>query len=124
MDHSSIDKQTYIQQLLSGRKRVLLTSAASQRSLPFDHSVERFQHSCGDAGDEFVARMLSDLRALEAKRKMTELAAIRRALSRIEGGTCETCEHCGMEIADDHPKARPTATHGVDSQAARQRTYR
>ena len=84
MDHSSIDKQTYIQQLLSGRKRVLLTSAAAQRSLPFD---ERFQHSCGDAGDEFVARMLSDLRALEAKRKLTELAAIRRALSRMEGAT-------------------------------------
>lgn len=71
VDHSSIHKQTYIQQLLSGRKRVLVTSAAAQRSLPFDHSAERFQHSCGDAEDEFVARMLSDLRALEAKRKMT-----------------------------------------------------
>ena len=123
MDHSSIDRRTFVQQLLHGRERVLLTSAAAQRTLPFSDGAEAMNNAHGDAGDESVSFMLNDLRVLETNRQVAELAAIHRALIRIESGTYGTCERCGVEIAHERLKAQPTATSCVDCQRVRERTH-
>jgi DnaK suppressor protein len=67
--------------------------------------------------------MFGDLRTLAAKRELTELAAIRRALVRLEGGTYGTCDHCGAEIPTERLKAQPAATCCPSCQSVRERTY-
>jgi RNA polymerase-binding transcription factor DksA len=113
----SFDKQTFVQHLLRGRERVLLTSAAAQRSLPFDDSgVHRGSPDPLLAG-ESLADMLDDLRG----REVSELAAIRRALARVEGGTYGRCVRCGVEIGAARLQAQPAATHCVHCLSVRER---
>lgn len=48
----------------------------------------------------------------------SEIAQIRRALLRIDGGTYGTCANCGGEIARDRLRARPIATRCIKCAAA------
>jgi len=113
----SFDKQTVVQHLLRGRERVLLTSAAAQRSLPFDDpGVHRGSPDPLLPGQS-LASMLDDLRG----RELSELAAIRRALARVEGGTYGSCACCGVQIGAARLQAQPAATHCVHCLSVRER---
>lgn len=118
----SFDKQTFVQHLLRGRERVLLTSAAAQRSLPFDDSGAHWRSSDAEFADQSLTMMLDDLRRLEARRDVSELAAIRRALARVEGGTYGRCDCCGAEIGAARLQAQPAATHCLHCLSATERT--
>jgi DnaK suppressor protein len=118
VDYSSVDKQSFVQHLLRGRERVLLTSAAAQRSLPFGNSGLPRHGSREHASDEAIRSMAGNARAIEAKRQVWELAAITRALVRLEGGTYGRCESCGVDIPTERLKAQLTATHCIECERA------
>lgn len=123
MDHSSIDRTTSIEQLLLGHERVLLEEVCAQRKRSFQEAAESVNDAHGDPGDESVAIMFADLRVLEAERDIAELSAIQRALSRIKDETYGACDECDAEIDYERLKVQPTATHCIDCQRRRERTY-
>jgi hypothetical protein len=69
-----------IEQLLRGRKRVLLEGVAVRDSRPFDERYAGENLGVGDMGDESVAIASTGLRVLEAERDLVELRAIEAAL--------------------------------------------
>jgi DnaK suppressor protein len=123
MDQSCIDRKTFIQQLLLGRESVLHSEVCAQRRRPFQESETTVNEAHGDEGDESVAIMCADLRVIEAERDIAELSAIHDALERMEDGTFGKCEECGVDIDFERLKAQPIATHCIDCQRLRERTY-
>ena len=105
------------------RQRVLQGEVADQRSRTAEEGNENALGGVGDAGDESVLRMMTDLHLHEAGRDLEELREIESALQRIESGDYGECEECGNEIGYARLEAQPTATRCVECQAQHEKTY-
>src|SRR5918993_1100580 len=93
------DKQ--LQKLKKGlleRQRVLVGEVNDQRSQAAADGNEDAMGGVGDAGDESVVRMMTDLHLQEAGRDLEELRDIDAALQRIDTKDYGDCEECGNEI--------------------------
>ena len=77
----------------------------------------------GDAGDESVLRMVTDLHLQEAGRDVEELRDIDAALERIEAGEYGQCEQCGNDIGHARLEVQPTATRCIECQSQFEKTY-
>lgn len=105
------------------RQRVLQGEVADQRSRTAEEGNEHALGGVGDAGDESVLRMMTDLHLHEAGRDLEELREIEAALQRMEAGGYGDCEECGNEIGYARLEAQPTATRCVECQAQHEKTY-
>ena len=117
------DKQmkTLREQMLE-RQRVLVGELNEQRSLTAEEGNEDAL-VVGDAGDESVARMVTDLHLQEAGRDLEELRDIDGALQRLEDRSYGQCEQCGNEIGYPRLQAQPTATRCIECQAQYEKTH-
>jgi RNA polymerase-binding protein DksA len=77
----------------------------------------------GDAGDESVVRMITDLDITEAGRDVEELRDIDAALERMNDGTYGDCETCGQDIGFPRLDAQPTATRCIADQEKFEKTF-
>ena len=77
----------------------------------------------GDAGDESVLRMITDLDITEAGRDVEELRDIDAALRRIDDGSYGMCDDCGQEIGFPRLEVQPTATRCIADQEKFEKTF-
>ena len=118
------EKQTAkLKQRLLERQRVLTEEVSVQRAQTAEDGNEEASGGPGDAGDESVMRMQTDLHLQEAGRDLEELRDIDAALQRIEAGSYEHCDACGDEIGYARLDAQPTALRCVRCQAQHEKTY-
>ena len=78
--------------------------------------IERDLAEPPDADSSERAVQMEDDDALEGQAAVisNEIAAIRRALERIEDGSYGECVRCGNEIAEGRLEARPEASLCID----------
>src|SRR5688572_996402 len=118
------DKQLQkLKQQLLDRQRLLVEEVSEQRSQAAEEGTEEAMGGVGDAGDESVARMATDLHLQEAGRDLEELHDIEAALQRIEDGSYGDCEQCGSEIGYPRLEAQPTATRDIECQSNWEKTH-
>lgn len=77
----------------------------------------------GDAGDESVLRMNTDLDIQEASRDVEELNYIDAALRRMDDGSYGLCQECGQEIGFPRLQVQPTALRCIADQEKYEKTY-
>lgn len=112
-----------LKQSMLERSRVLQGEVADQRSRTAEDGNDGALGGVGDAGDESVLRMMTDLHLQEAGRDLEELRDIEASLQRMEAGDYGECEECGNEIGFARLEAQPTATRCVECQAQHEKTY-
>src|SRR5687767_12558454 len=105
------------------RQRVLTEEVSAQRTQAAEEGNEDAMGGPGDAGDESVVRMVTDMHLQEAGRDLEELRAIDSALARIEDGSYGHCEECGTEIEYARLEAQPTALRCLECQAVFEKTH-
>lgn len=118
--------QKQIEQLrkkLIDRQRMLVSEVREKREQAAAEGNEDAIGVVGDAGDESVLRMTTDLDIQEAGRDMEELNAIDAALRRMDDGSYGTCEECGQEIGYGRLDAQPTAMRCITDQEKFEKTY-
>jgi RNA polymerase-binding protein DksA len=108
---------------LLDRQRVLVAEVREKREQAAAEGNEDAMGSVGDAGDESVLRMATDLDLQEAGRDVQELNDIDAALRRMEDGSYGTCDECGQEIGYPRLDAQPTALRCIADQEKYERTY-
>lgn len=74
-----------------------------------------YRDHMADQGSATFSREL-DMTLVENARD--SLASVRSALERMEQGTYEQCERCGIEIGEERLRAIPTATLCISCKAA------
>jgi RNA polymerase-binding protein DksA len=105
------------------RQRTLVAEVNEQRSRAAEDGNEDVLGGVGDAGDESVQRMVTDLHLQEAGRDLEELRDIDGALHRIDEKDYGDCEQCGNEIGYARLEVQPTATRCIQCQAQYEKTY-
>jgi RNA polymerase-binding protein DksA len=105
------------------RQKALVREVQEQRSRTAANGNEDTMGGVGDAGDESVLRMETDLHLQEAGRDMEELRDIDAAVQRIDAGEYGECEQCGAEIGLPRLQVQPTATRCIKCQAQYEKTY-
>ena len=110
-----------LKQGMIARQRVLIGEVNEQRTQAAADASDDVR--VGDAGDESVVRMMTDLHLQEAGRDLEELRDIDAALQRIEAGGYGDCEECGNEIGYPRLEAQPTAIRCVQCQSQHEKTY-
>lgn len=115
-----------LEQLKKGlldRQQVLTDEVKEKRELTASEGNEDASGGVGDAGDESVTRMMTDIGIQEAGRDLEELQEIDAALRRIDEGGYGLCEECGREIDQRRLEAQPTAMRCIACQAQHEKTY-
>src|SRR5687768_10684243 len=105
------------------RQRLLTEEVSAQRAQAAEEGNEDAIGGPGDAGDESVVRMVTDLHLQEAGRDLEELRDIDAALERIADGSYGQCADCGIEIDPARLKAQPAALRCVECQTQVERTH-
>jgi DnaK suppressor protein len=108
---------------LLDRQRVLVVEVKDKREQAAAEGNEDALGGVGDAGDESVLRMNTDLDLQEAGRDMEELNAIAAALRRIDDQSYGECEECGQDIGFPRLEVQPTATRCIEDQEKHEKTF-
>lgn len=117
------DQLAQLKQKLIERQRVLVAEVKEKREQAAAEGNDDAMGTVGDAGDESVLRMATDLDLQEAGRDVEELNDIDAALRRMDDGTYGTCEECGQEIGLRRLEAQPTATRCILDQEKYEKTH-
>jgi len=88
-----------------------------------EQRLEDLAGPVGDAGDESVAHMITDLDLAAATRDVTELREVELALGRLASGDYGICANCGGEIEYERLKAYPTAVRCLACQTQHEKVY-
>jgi RNA polymerase-binding protein DksA len=116
------DQLQQLRQKLLNRQRVLVAEVRAKREQAAEGNEDAIA-PVGDAGDESVLRMATDLDLQEAGRDVQELNDIDAALRRMDDGGYGTCEECGQDIGYPRLNAQPTARRCIADQEKYERTY-
>jgi RNA polymerase-binding protein DksA len=108
---------------LLDRQRTLVQEVREKREQASNESSAEGIGTVGDAGDESVLRMITDLDITEAGRDVEELRDIDAALRRMDDGTYGTCDECGQEIGFPRLEVQPTATRCIEDQEKFEKTF-
>lgn len=108
---------------LLDRQRVLVEEVRAKREQAAAEANDDAMGTVGDAGDESVLRMATDLDLQEAGRDMQELTDIDAALRRIDDGSYGSCQECGQEIGSGRLEAQPTAARCILDQEKYEKTH-
>ena len=117
------DQLTQLRNTLLERQRALISEVRQKREQAAAEGNEDAIGSVGDAGDESVVRMATDLDLQEAGRDVEELNEIDAALRRIDEGTYGVCEDCDQDIGFPRLQAQPTATRCILDQEKYEKTH-
>jgi RNA polymerase-binding protein DksA len=117
------DQLQHLRRKLLARQRVLMTEIREKREQAAAEGNEDAIGAVGDAGDESVLRMATDLDLQEAGRDLQELNEIEAALRRMDDGSYGVCDECGQEIGYPRLDAQPTAMRCIADQEKFERTY-
>jgi DnaK suppressor protein len=112
------DLKNVVEHRLRVRERVLLRDVQEHRVAADAACVEGAGTGVGDAGDEAVASVTDELRALETERDVVELRDIVAALRRLAEGSYGICDDCGEEIAYERLDAHPAASRCMSMSGA------
>lgn len=112
-----------IEAQLRHRKKVLNAEINERIQLTSARGMQEITGMVGDAADESVAQMMTDLDLSEATRDVNELREVDAALKRIEGGTYGECMNCGASIEYERLKAYPTAARCLECQSQYEKVY-
>src|SRR5688572_6901380 len=112
-----------LRQRLLERQQVLIGEVNDQRAQTAAEGNDDAAGGPGDAADESVVRMITDLHLQEAGRDMEELNDIAAALDRIDNGEYGDCDECGIEIGYPRLEAQPAALRCVECQSVHEKTY-
>ena len=105
------------------RQRTLTEEVREKREQAASEGSDEPFGVVGDAGDESVLRMITDLDITEAGRDVEELRDIAAALTRLEDGSYGTCDECGQEIGYPRLEVQPTATRCIADQEKFEKTF-
>ena len=105
------------------RQRMLTEEVREKREQAATEGADEPFGVVGDAGDESVLRMITDLDITEAGRDVEELRDIDAALRRMEDGSYGTCNECGQEIGYPRLEVQPTATRCIADQEKFEKTF-
>jgi DnaK suppressor protein len=108
---------------LLDRQRVLAGEVRDKREQAAAQVGDEAMGVTGDAGDESVLRMNTDLDIQEASRDVEELNNIHAALRRMDDGSYGLCEECGQEIGFPRLQVQPTALRCIADQEKYEKTY-
>jgi DnaK suppressor protein len=122
MEHLSKEQIRTLEERMHARKRQLLEEVHERRERTAVEDAEP-NAMLGDAGDESVARMITDLSIQETGRDIEELREIDAALVRIAEGSYGVCESCGGEIDERRLEAQPIAARCITCQAQWEKTH-
>ena len=117
------DQLGQLKKKLLDRQRVLVNEVRDKREQAAAEGNEDAIGTVGDAGDESVMRMITDLDIQEAGRDVEELNDIEAALRRIEDGSYGDCDECGQEIGFPRLNVQPTATRCITDQEKYEKTF-
>jgi RNA polymerase-binding protein DksA len=108
---------------LLDRQRALMDEVRAKREQAATESNEEPFGVVGDAADESVLRMSTDLDITEAGRDLEELRDIDAALRRMDDGSYGVCDECGQEIGFPRLEVQPTATRCIADQEKFEKTF-
>ena len=117
------DQLDQLRTKLIDRQRVLRDEVRDKREQAAAEGNEDAIGTVGDAGDESVMRMITDLDIQEAGRDVEELNDIEGALRRMDDGSYGTCDECGQEIGFPRLNVQPTATRCITDQEKFEKTF-
>ena len=117
------DQLGQLRQKLLDRQRVLVNEVRDKREQAAADGNEDAMGTVGDAGDESVMRMITDLDIQEAGRDVEELNDIEAALRRLDEGSYGDCDECGQEIGFPRLNVQPTATRCITDQEKFEKTF-
>lgn len=112
-----------LRKALLERQRVLTEEVNVQRARAAEEGNDGAIGGPGDAGDESVVRMATDLHLQEASRDLEELRAIGAAMQRMDEGTYGECDECGCEIDYARLEVQPTALRCIECQSQLEKTH-
>lgn len=105
------------------RQRVLVGEVREKREQAAAQVGDEAMGVIGDAGDESVLRMNTDLDLQEAGRDVEELNNIDSALRRMDDGSYGICDECGQDIGFPRLEVQPTALRCIADQEKYEKTY-
>ena len=117
------DQLAQLTKKLLDRQRMLISEVREKREQAAAEGNDELIGSVGDAGDESVLRMATDLDLQEAGRDVEELNDIDAALRRMDDGSYGVCNECGQDIGYPRLDAQPTATRCIADQEKFEKTY-
>ena len=117
------DQLGQLRKNLLDRQRVLMVEVKDKREQAAAAGNEEAIGTPGDAGDESVMRMITDLDIQEAGRDLEELNDIEAALRRMDDGSYGDCDECGQEIGFPRLNVQPTATRCITDQEQFEKTF-
>ena len=123
MAHPTNRQTEKLKKAMLERQRLLTEEVSEQRAQAAEEGNEDAMGGPGDAGDESVVRMITDMHLQEAGRDLEEMRAIDAALARIADGTYGQCEECGTEIDYARLEAQPTALRCIECQSVFEKTH-
>ena len=112
-----------LKQMMLERQRVLTEEVSAQRAQAAEEGNEDAIGGPGDAGDESVVRMVTDMHLQEAGRDMEELHHIEAAFARMKDGSYGRCDECGTEIDYARLEVQPAALRCVECQGQFEKTH-
>jgi DnaK suppressor protein len=105
------------------RQRMLVGEVREKREQAAAQVGDEAMGVIGDAGDESVLRMNTDLDIQEAGRDVEELNSIDSALRRMDDGSYGMCDECGQDIGFPRLEVQPTALRCIADQEKYEKTY-
>jgi RNA polymerase-binding protein DksA len=123
MPNLTKEQLAQLRQKLLDRQRVLVDEVRDKRAQAAAERNEDAMGGVGDAGDESVVRMITDLDIQEAGRDVEELNDIEAALRRMDEGSYGDCDECGQEIGFARLEVQPTATRCIADQEKFEKTF-
>jgi DnaK suppressor protein len=105
-----------VQTLLEARRRQLAEELAELTKPPESGSNLSFGKRIGEGTTEAVERISS---TAAARSIAAALAAVDRALEKVDEGTYGLCDDCGQPISSERLEAMPSATLCVTCRARR-----
>ena len=108
---------------LNERYQVLVKEVREELDGTGKQRFEGLGAGTGDAGDESVADLLTDLGVTKVDRQLQEMREIEAARERMRAGTYGICGNCGSEIPFERLLAYPTALRDVPCQTQYEKNY-
>jgi DnaK suppressor protein len=112
-----------LKHVLNERYRTLLAEVRNELSKAGNSTYEDMAGQVGDAGDESVADLITDLGATLVDRQVQAMREIELARQRMREGSYGVCIDCGLEIPLERLLAYPTALRDVQCQTQYEKNY-
>ncbi len=123
MAHLNQQQLNQLKKKLDERYEMLLSEVQDELQRSGRPTFEDIAGAAGDAGDESVADLITDLGATMVDRQLQGMREIEAARQRMREGTYGTCSECGMEIPFERLLAYPTALRDIQCQTQYEKNY-